>query len=60
MTQLYLLLRKNPLAEIKACGLLPQTRDEAIAQARDLRGGGLVEPGVKFLLQPLDPEELEV
>lgn len=60
MTQLYLLLRKNPLGEIKACGLLPQTRDEAIAQARDLRGGGLVESGVKFMLQPISAEDLEV
>ena len=58
--QLYFLLRKNPMGEIKACGLLPQTREDAEQQARELRAGELIEPGVTFFLQPLNADKLEV
>ncbi|MEL6707596.1 MAG: hypothetical protein AAFP79_04885 [Pseudomonadota bacterium] len=57
--QLYFLLRKNPMGEITSNGQL-QTRDEAIKDAQFMRRDNLVEPGVKFLLQPLNPEELEI
>ncbi|MEO0699468.1 MAG: hypothetical protein AAFY81_07090 [Pseudomonadota bacterium] len=56
---LFILLRTNPCGEVRACGVTPVTKGEAISQARDLREG-IVEPGVKFSLQPIQPVALEV
>ncbi|MEM7701530.1 MAG: hypothetical protein AAF251_06290 [Pseudomonadota bacterium] len=57
--QLYFLLRKNPMGEIRTNGQAVP-RDEAIEDAKNMRAGQLLEPGMNFLLQPINPYELEL
>lgn len=60
MVQTYILLRRHPGGKLRVCSVLPQTRGEALVEAENLRRGTDLGADVKFLLQPLDPEELEV
>lgn len=56
----FILLRELPNGEMKACGVLPLTREEAIQQSRELLEGHLVPPGTEFFLQELAPVSLKV
>ena len=56
----FLLFRKGPSGEFKACGLLPLTEAELADQVRDLRTGHLVDPSVEFFKQPFTPVSVEI
>ena len=59
MASRYLLLRENPCGELRACGVQPVAKQDAIDQARELRTNRLVEPGVRFHLQEIAPTALD-
>ena len=59
MAPRYLLFRENPCGDLRACGVHPITRQDDIEQARELRTSRVVEPGVRFHLQEIDPTALD-